>query len=35
MGLLNIKAYHYDIFMTNNIEIMEVSKTYKISLSMV
>ena len=35
MTFLDIKTYHYDIFTTNTIEIMEVSKTYKISLSMV
>jgi hypothetical protein len=28
MNLLDIKTYHYDIFMTNTIDIMEVSKTY-------
>jgi hypothetical protein len=31
MNLLNIKTYHDDIFVTNTIDVMKDSKTYKIS----
>ena len=32
MTLLDIKNYHYDIFVTNTIDIMKAWRTYKISL---
>ena len=32
MTLLDIKTYHYDIFVTNTIDIMKALRTYKISL---